>query len=92
METVSRLLLGMFMSQLVNPTKWRIYPEFYQSNGPEGEILIEYALKEAKGLPHVGETPPQIIDEVIAHADKAVAAIEQASSNVSPKTTMSLSD
>lgn len=76
------LLLGMFMSQLVNPTKWRIYPEFYQSNGPEGEILIEYALKEAKGLPHVGETPPQIINEVIAHADKAVAAIEKASSNI----------
>lgn len=76
------LTLGMFMSQLVNPTKWRIYPEFYESNGPKGEILIEYALKEAKGLPHVGETPPQIIDQVVQHADKAVAAIDAAQGGV----------
>jgi hypothetical protein len=73
------LTLGMFMSQLVNPHKWRVYSSFYESNGPQGEILIEYAEKKWKNTPHVGETPPQIADEVAMHGIKAVAAIEQVS-------------
>jgi hypothetical protein len=72
------LTLGLFMSQLVNPKKWRIYPDFYASNGPEGEILIDYAEKEWKGEPHTGETPPQIIDEVVQHGKLAVEAIDKA--------------
>jgi hypothetical protein len=72
------LLLGMFMSQLVNPYKWRVYSNFYTSNGPEGEILLEYAEKEWKQVPHIGETPPQIIDEVMNHGRLAVEAIEKA--------------
>ena len=47
------LLLGMFMSQLVNPYKYTIYPGFYESCGPEGEKLIEYVEKEWKKQPHV---------------------------------------
>ena len=73
------LLLGMFMSQLVNPYKWRVYSNFYTSNGPEGEILIDYAEKEWKQLPHRGETPPQIIEEVVNHSRLAVEAIEKVS-------------
>ena len=42
------LLLGMMMSQLVNPYKYTIYPGFYESCGPEGEKLIEYVEKEWK--------------------------------------------
>ena len=80
------LTLGMFMSQLINPKKWRIYPSFYASNGPEGEILIEYAEKEAKGLPHLGETPPKIIKEVLAHGEAAKAAIDKASQSVTKNT------
>ncbi len=34
------LLLGMFISQLVNPYKYTIYPGFYESCGPEGENFI----------------------------------------------------
>lgn len=45
------LLLGMFMSQLVNPYKYTIYPGFYESCGPEGEKLIEYVEKEGKSNP-----------------------------------------
>ena len=45
------LLLGMFMSQLVNPYKYTIYPGFYESCGPEGEKLIEYVEKEWKKQP-----------------------------------------
>jgi hypothetical protein len=76
------LLLGMFMSQLTNPYKWRVYSNFYSSSGPEGEILLEYAKKEWKHLPHSGETPPQIIQEVMDHADAAVKAIEKAAPHV----------
>ena len=76
------LLLGMFMSQLVNPYKWRVYPGFYESTGPKGEILIEYAEKEWKKEPHVGETPPQIIREIVAHGRKAVAAIDEVAPDV----------
>ena len=73
------LLLGMFMSQLVNPYKYTIYPGFYESCGPEGEKLIEYIEKEQKGIDHIpgGEFPLDIVEQCIAHGDKAVAAIER---------------
>ena len=51
----------MFMSQLVNPYKYTIYPGFYESCGPEGEKLIEYVEKEWKKQPHVGELPLDIV-------------------------------
>lgn len=72
------LLLGMFMSQLVNPYKYTIYPGFYESCGPEGEKLIEYVEKEWKGEPHLagGEMPLAIVGECIVHGDRAVEAIE----------------
>jgi tetratricopeptide (TPR) repeat protein len=72
------LLLGMFMSQLVNPYKWHVYSNFYASNGPEGEILIDYARKEWKGEMHQGELPTQIIAETVQHGKMAVEAIEKA--------------
>ena len=77
------LLLGMFMSQLVNPYKYTIYPGFYESCGPEGEKLIEYVEKEWKKQPHVGEMPLDIIAQVVSHGDKAIAAIDKAAGSVS---------
>lgn len=76
------LLLGMFMSQLVNPYKYTIYPGFYESCGPEGEKLIEFVEKEHKGQPHVGELPLDITAQCVEHGDKAVAAIESVSGSV----------
>ena len=76
------LLLGMFMSQLVNPYKYTIYPGFYESCGPEGEKLIEYVEKEWKKQPHVGELPLDIVAQVVEHGDKAVAAIDKAAAAV----------
>lgn len=70
------LLLGMFMSQLVNPYKYKIYPGFYESCGPAGEKLIEYVEKEWKHEPHSGELPLDIVNQVAIHGDKAVAAID----------------
>lgn len=72
------LLLGMFMSQLVNPYKWNVYSNFYTSNGPEGEILVDFARKEWTGEPHSGELPVQIINEVVVHGKMAVEAMEKA--------------
>lgn len=71
------LLLGMFVSQLVNPYKYTIYPGFYESCGPEGEKLIEYVEKEWKKQPHVGELPLDIVNQCSEHGDKAVAAIDK---------------
>lgn len=51
------LLLGMFMSQLVNPYKWNVYSNFYASSGPPGEILADYARKEWFGNPMPGNSP-----------------------------------
>lgn len=76
------LLLGMFMSQLVNPYKYTIYPGFYESCGPEGEKLIEYVEKEWAGTPHVGELPLDITAQCVRHAARAVAAIDSAQSAV----------
>lgn len=73
------LLLGMFMGQLVNPQKYHVYENFWTSNGPLKEVLQVYADKEFHGKSHAGETPPQIIAEVIEHGRKAVEAIETAS-------------
>ena len=81
------LLLGMFMSQLVNPYKYKIYPGFYESCGPEGEKLIEYVEKEWKHQPHVGELPLDIIAQVIAHGDKAIAAIDSVEGKATKNTT-----
>jgi hypothetical protein len=76
------LLLGMFVSQLVNPYKYTVYPGFYESCGPEGEKLIEYVEKEWKKEPHTGELPLDVTAQAIAHGDKAVEAIEQAAGKV----------
>ena len=65
------LLLGMKMAQLVNPYKFNVYPGFYESCGPKGEKLIEWAEKEYKGEPHEGELPLDITEECVNHAAKA---------------------
>ncbi|GAA0540559.1 hypothetical protein LX66_2360 [Chitinophaga japonensis] len=72
------LTLGMTMPQLINPDKYRVWPELYNSDGPEGETLLTYAAKEWQQRPHTGETPVQIAEEVTRHGELAVAAIERA--------------
>ncbi|GAB3577620.1 alpha-d-galacturonidase [Hymenobacter daeguensis] len=72
------LTLGMLMNQLIDPKRYGLFTLLYESESPEGEMIIDYAEKEAKGEKHTGETPPQVADEVVAHGRQAVAAIEQA--------------
>lgn len=76
------LLLGMFMSQLVNPYKYKIYPGFYESCGPEGEKLIEFIEKKWKKQPHTGELPLDIVAQVIAHGEKAANDIDAVAGKV----------
>jgi hypothetical protein len=76
------LTLGMTMSQLVNPKKYRVWPELYNSDGPEGETLTEFVEKQFKKEKHIGETPVQIIEEVVAHGALSVKAIERVSAHV----------
>ncbi|UJF35622.1 hypothetical protein [Paenibacillus hexagrammi] len=75
--------LGMTMSQLTNPERHMPWPDLWESQSPQGERLEAYILKEMGGEPHVGETPTDIIDDVLRHARQAVQAIGRARSHVS---------
>jgi hypothetical protein len=72
----------MFMTQLINPYRYGLFTLLYNSEGPEGEMLTEYAEKEWKKETHTGETPVQVIEDVKVHGRKAVGAIENASPSV----------
>ncbi|CAM4024761.1 hypothetical protein SAMN06265348_101288 [Pedobacter westerhofensis] len=72
------LTLGMLMTQLINPFRYGLFTLLYESEAPEGEMIIEYAEKDWKKEKHIGETPVQVAAEVVAHGDKAVKAIELA--------------
>lgn len=76
------LTLGMTMPQLVNPNRFGLFTLLYNSEGPEGEMLTEYAAKEWQQQPHIGETPVQVINEVKEHGQKAVAAITAAEQHI----------
>jgi hypothetical protein len=69
-------LLGSFMSQLVNPSRWTVYPAFPASCGPAGELLAEWSMKEWNKQPHVGENPVQLTIEAENHGEAAVQALE----------------
>lgn len=67
--------LGMLMTQLINPYRYGLFTLLYESEAPEGEMIIDYAEKKFKGEPHIGETPIQVAEEIVKHAEKAVARI-----------------
>jgi hypothetical protein len=74
--------LGMTLDQLVRPEKYGEFPGLWEWQSPPGERLKEYAQKEWKKEPHAGETPPQIVNEVLAFSAEAVAAIDAAAPQV----------
>ncbi|UKT65397.1 alpha-d-galacturonidase [Pedobacter mucosus] len=76
------LTLGMLMTQLINPFRYNLFTLMYESEAPEGEMIIEYAEKEWKKQGHIGETPVQIAKEVVEHGKKAVASINEATASV----------
>ncbi|WP_461451542.1 alpha-d-galacturonidase [Mucilaginibacter sp.] len=76
------MTLGMTMNQLVDPEKYGLFSLLYNSEGPEGEMLSEYAAKEWKHELHTGETPVQVMHDIIAEGDASVKAIDNASSGI----------
>jgi len=65
----------MLMTQLINPYRYGLFTLLYDGEAPEGEMLLDYADKQAKGLHHIGETPLAVITDVRRHADIAKEAI-----------------
>jgi hypothetical protein len=80
------LTLGMLMTQLINPFRYGLFTLMYESEAPEGEMIIEYAEKEWKKQGHIGETPVQIAKEVVEHGKKALISINEAAPSVTQDT------
>lgn len=71
--------LGMLMTQLINPYRYGLFPLLYESEAPEGEMIIEYVEKEFKRENHHGETPLQVAEEIVVHGERAVELATQIS-------------
>jgi hypothetical protein len=76
------LTLGMLMTQLIDPERYGLFTLLYESEGPPGEMLSQYAAREWQHLPHSGETPMDVVKEVREEGRLAVAAIEKAEGSV----------
>jgi len=76
------MALGMYLWQLTDPKKARVWQELYDSDSPPGETITQYINNEFAKKPHVGETPPQIVEEVLAFSARAVKAIDVAAPHV----------
>jgi hypothetical protein len=72
----------MLMTQLIDPERYGLFSLLYNSEGPPGESLREYAEKAWKNLPHEGETPVRVCLEVEMAGEKAVDAISAAAGAV----------
>lgn len=70
--------LGMTMSQLTNSAAHRTWDDLWESHAPGGERLEPYAIREARGSGHVGETPVDVAREAVIFAGRALAAVERA--------------
>jgi len=71
------LTLGMLMTQLINPFRYGLFTLLYESEAPEGEMIIDYAEKEWKKQGHIGETPMRVAQEVVVHGKEAIKAINE---------------
>ncbi|MDE3164560.1 MAG: hypothetical protein KGN36_02055, partial [Acidobacteriota bacterium] len=70
--------LGMLMTQLIDPERYNALTLLWEGDAPPGERLADYVRKEWQHEPHTGETPVGVADEVLASAERAVAAAEAA--------------
>lgn len=70
------LSLGMSMSQFTNVTRFRPNRELWESVARKGEQPDDYMKKEVNREPHLGETPYDCVEEVSAHAKKALVLCE----------------
>ncbi|HEY9509306.1 MAG TPA: hypothetical protein VIV82_05525, partial [Verrucomicrobiae bacterium] len=73
------LSLGMTLDQLVNPKRYGVISDLWESQSPPGERLDEFVRKEMNHEAHVGETPETVIADVLKFSSNAVANVESAS-------------
>src|SRR5687768_3590405 len=76
------LTLGMLMTQLINPYRYGLFTLLYDSESPEGEMLIDYADKEWKKEAHKGETPDKVIADVSDNAKEAYFTLMSVGSKI----------
>ncbi len=70
--------LGMTMSQFTNVKRYRPNYELWHSVSTPGEQPEEYVLKNIKGERHYGETPVDMINDIVYYSEEARKAIEEA--------------
>jgi hypothetical protein len=70
--------LGMTMSQLVNVTKYSPNYQLWYSVARKGEQSEEFIRNKIDGKPHAGETPPDMIRDVMYFACRAKEYAEKA--------------
>jgi hypothetical protein len=70
--------LGMTMSQLTNSAAHRTWDDLWESHAPGGERLEPFAIREAEGSGHIGETPVDVAREALIFAERALAAVDRA--------------
>jgi hypothetical protein len=70
--------LGMSMSQLTNVMKYRPNLELWRSVARQGEQPEEYVRNKIAGKAHIGETPPDMIADVLYYAERAKRRVAEA--------------
>jgi hypothetical protein len=76
------LTLGMLMTQLINPYRYGLFTLLYDSESPEGEMLIDFADIEWKGQEHKGEIPVLVINDLLDRAEKSFALVSSVLKNI----------
>ena len=74
--------LGMTMPELIDAARYGPAQTLWTGDAPPGERLDDYVAKEAQGLPHEGETPIAVADEVAQASAGALAAAEAAAPGI----------
>jgi len=69
--------LGMLMTQFINPYRYGLFTLLYESEAPEGEMIIEYVEKDYHNKGHIGETPAQVAREIVQHGERAATLIKE---------------
>lgn len=70
--------LGMTASEMTNVVRYRPNLELWHSVGGKGEQPDEYVRNKIAGLPHVGETPVDMIADTDHFAAKAMRCVKEA--------------
>jgi len=76
------LTLGMLMTQLIDPFRFGLFTLLYDSESPEGEMLVDFVDKKWKKQEHNGETPGHVVAEITMHGDQSVNLSNQVKRNV----------